>query len=217
MNVGRILFQIQHRAPSGPGHSVSLGQLEGSSSQIQDRTLPLSYGCHSAVWELWGWLQAGTVQMDLWCAGRAQGAHGMGIVGKEAKIHQQNSMENCDSARIGLGYKDQNKWKATSASCELSFLKERLSLPSALVSLGRCWGCGLLLLGPWVLKEVVMPGQGLLSEQQGETDSEQCKRKEKAFLLPLFGDIFSVSSLWAISHSYFYLFLLKLVFNWRKI
>lgn len=63
---------------------------------------------------------------------------GMGIVGKEAKIHQQNSMENCDSARIGLGYKDQNKWKATSASCELSFLKERLSLPSALVSLGRC-------------------------------------------------------------------------------
>lgn len=35
---------------------------------------------------------------------------GLGIVGNEAKIHQQNSMENCGSARIGLGYKRIEKW-----------------------------------------------------------------------------------------------------------
>lgn len=41
-----------------------------------------------------------------------------------------------------------------------------------------------------MLKEDIMPGQGLLSEQQGETDSEQCKRKAKAFSLSLFQGIF---------------------------
>lgn len=41
-----------------------------------------------------------------------------------------------------------------------------------------------------------MPGQGLLSEQGGEADSEQCKRKEeKAFSLHLFGDVLSISPL----------------------
>lgn len=52
---------------------------------------------------------------------------GMGIVGKEDEIHQQNSVENCDSARIGLGYNGWNKWKTTPVSCELCFLKEGLS------------------------------------------------------------------------------------------
>lgn len=116
---------------------------------------------------------------------------GMGIVAKEAKICHQNSVENCDSARIGLGYNGQSKWKTTPTSCELFYLKERLSLPSALVSLGRCWGCRLLLPELWVLNEVIMSEQGLLWEQQGETDSEQCKRKEKAFPLPLLG-VFSL-------------------------
>lgn len=73
---------------------------------------------------------------------------GMGIVAKEAKICHQNSVENCDSARIGLGYNGQSKWKTTPTSCELYFLKERLSLLSALVSLGGCCGCRLLLPEP---------------------------------------------------------------------
>lgn len=142
MYVGKILFQVQHGAPpvSGPGHSVAL------SNAAQLRNL-----LHESRTEHCHFLIAVTVRCERcgadsrleqrrWTCEVLEGLSvhmGMGRVGKEAKIHQQNSLDNCDSARIGLGYNGQNKWKTTRVSCLLSFLKERLSLASALVSLGR--------------------------------------------------------------------------------
>lgn len=154
-------------------------------------------------------------------AGRAQCAHGIGVLVASiptsllAEMLWQNSMESCSSDRTGSECNGQNK--KSHPSLWRTFLLQKPHplgcgfLPP--LAVGRCWGFRQLLSGWWLLSKANMSGQGLLFEQkEGETQNT-VREKKINYSLCICEGLFSLYPplLHSIFHSHFHLFLLELV------